>query len=92
MQCTPRSGTSAQRHEDYTSEKKLQHKVLSPCESLTVDANRLCGNSMGKIQAAIKRLNNKVRPTAAVTETLRIPAQQEHESSPLPTDPAGIKT
>ena len=72
--------------------EKLQHKVLSPCESLTVDANRLCGNSMGKIQAAIKRLNNKVRPTAAVTETLRIPAQQEHESSPLPTDPAGIKT
>ena len=47
---------------------------------------------MGKIQAAIKILNNKVRPTAAVTETLHIPAQQEHESSPLPTDPAGIKT
>lgn len=47
---------------------------------------------MGKIQDKIKRLNGKARPSAALADLLRIPAQQEHENSPLPIDPAGLKT
>jgi len=37
---------------------------------------------MGKMQDTIRRINRKAR----------IPTRQAHESSPLPTDPEGIKT
>ena len=47
---------------------------------------------MGKIQDALTRLNTRVRPSANLTKLLRIPAQHEHENSPLPVDAASLKT
>lgn len=47
---------------------------------------------MGKVQDAARRLVGKVRPSMVLADQLRRPAQQQHQSSQLPTDPASLKT
>jgi len=47
---------------------------------------------MGKVQDAVRRLAGKVRPSMVLADQLRRPAQQQHQSSQLPTDPASLKT
>ncbi len=47
---------------------------------------------MSKIQDVIRRLSTNKPFTASLTNLLRIPAQQDHGSSPLPIEAADLKT
>ncbi len=47
---------------------------------------------MGKVQEAINRLSRKTRPKLNLSARLRIPAQQEHQSSLFPAEPSQVKS
>ncbi len=47
---------------------------------------------MGKVQEAINRISRKTRSRPDLAARLRIPAQQEHQSSLFPADPPEVKS
>ncbi len=47
---------------------------------------------MSKVQEAIAKIRSKVRPNNTLSEQLRIPVQQEHESSLFPVEPSEVKS
>lgn len=47
---------------------------------------------MHKLQEVWEKIGRKVRPKAALANQLRIPAQQQHQSSSLPIEPTALKS